>query len=169
VAGYGTDNDFNAWLTASGYQLPDGSPTASALRSRASRWLDATFADMFTGRPADPVTQERAWPRIGATAFGQPIGESDIPLAVIHASFAAAYQEARKPGLLDAIEDQRGAVKRRKVDDLEIEYQDRKESDKLLAAEGLQAPALRLYVVEGLLAPLLKKSVTSLGSFIYSI
>jgi hypothetical protein len=164
MAGYGDDATFTAWLASSGYVLPvvAGTPSKEALRQRGSDWVDGEHAALWTGTPTQGINQERAWPRTGATAFGAPIPDDLIPPAVIHASFAAAYQEALSPGLLATALTDASRVKRQKVDVIEVEYADPPEG-----SDGIAR--MRLNAVSGLLAPLLKKSSTALGAFIYSV
>ncbi|MEO1948486.1 DnaT-like ssDNA-binding protein [Thioclava sp.] len=95
---YGTDAGLTTWLDANGYTLP-GSLTAAVLRQRASAYIDGLYGPRFTGRPAD-VTQADAWPRTGATAWGQSLADDVTPAAVENATYAAAYAEAGSPGML---------------------------------------------------------------------
>jgi hypothetical protein len=152
MAGYGTDEGFTAWRTANGHgNLPAG-VTAAAMRERGSSYIDGTYGPRFSGVPTGGFEQERAWPRTGATAYGQEIGASVIPSAVVNASYAAAWQEASQPGSLSVTGSAATAVKREKVEGaVEVEYQAQKEG---LTAESL-TPVLT--TVEGLLAPFLTR------------
>lgn len=167
MAGYGDDAGFTAWLAGEGYTLPAGSPTAAVLRQRGSRYIDATYGARFSGRPAGGIAQERAWPRIGAVAgpaiaYGSqvtPIPEDVVPIAVIEASYHAAWQEATSPGsLLGSVVSGSGLVKREKVDGaVEVEYAVSEATD-LASASRVIIPT-----VEGLLSPLLIPDVPLLG------
>lgn len=121
MAGYGSDEGLAAWATANGYTLPD-SPSPAVLRQRGSDYVDGLYGARFPGYPTDGVEQERAWPRDGATVFGASIGDTVIPVAVINASYAAAYYEALNPGKLSVVTSPTARVKRRKVDVIETEF-----------------------------------------------
>lgn len=150
MAGYGTDDGFTAWRTANGHgNLPAG-VTAAAMRERGSAYIDGTYGSRFAGVPTGGFAQERAWPRTGATAYGQEIGASVIPSAVVNASYAAAWQEASSPGSLSVAGSEATRVKREKVEGaVEVEYQ--ASSGEFSAAS--MTPVLT--TVEGLLAPFL--------------
>lgn len=151
MAGYGSDSGFADWLTENGYTLPVGSPSAAVLRNRGAAYTDGVYGARFSGIPTGGFAQERAWPRTGAYAYGQPIGDSIIPDAVIKASYAAAWQEASSPGSLSASGSEASRVKREKVEGaVEVEYQ---ASSGSFSASSL---VTLLTDVEGLLAPFLK-------------
>lgn len=116
MAGYGDDSGFQTWLTENGYTLPGGSLSAEVLRNRGAGYIDAVYGARFSGILIGGFAQERAWPRTGAYAFGQPIGDGIIPDAVIKASDAAAWQEASSPGSLSGVGSAATAVKREKVE-----------------------------------------------------
>jgi hypothetical protein len=94
--------------------------------------------------------QERAYPRIGATAYGSAIASDVIPTAVIHASYAAGWHEANNLGSLQIAVTASGLVRREKIDSIETEY---------FAGTGdVTADAtVRLSIVEGLVAPFLTR------------
>ena len=151
MAGYGDDTKFNAWLGLNGYSLPAGAPAPAILRQRGSAYIDATYGARFIGQPTGGYEQERAWPRTGAYPIGAvlPIPDNVIPIAVEQASYEAAYYEAVNPGSLVVGGSLSGAVKREKVDVIEVEYQTSSNTDFALM-NGLMITA-----VEGLLAPFL--------------
>lgn len=154
MAGYGDDAGFTAWLTENGYTLPVGAPTATVLRNRGAGYIDGVYGSRFSGIPTGGFAQERAWPRTGAYAYGQPIGDSIVPDAVIKASYAAAWQEASAPGSLSASGSAASQVKREKVEGIEVEYQTN-------SAEWSASSMVTLLTdVEGLLAPFLAPVVT---------
>lgn len=148
MAGYGSDEGLTAWLAENGHTLPEGAPSEAVLRQRGSSFLDATYGGRFPGSPTDGITQDRAWPRTGAEAYGTAIADDVIPNAVIEASYAAAFYEAQNPGGLAVVATPGQAVKREKVGSIEVEYQ---------SGEGsaLEAATPMLLAVEGLLAPFL--------------
>jgi len=146
MAGYGTDQGFTTWAADNGLPMPLSAPTPAVLRQRGSQYLDGVYGSRFSGAPTVGFEQERAWPRVGACAHGQAIPSDIVPVAIEHASYFAAYQEAVSPGSLSVAASTSGAVKREKVDALEVEY---------VAGSGdAVADALvRISAVEGLLAP----------------
>lgn len=155
---YGSDSAFTAWLALNGLTLPAGAPDAAILRQRGSQYVDGVYGSRFWGIPTLGIAQERAWPRTGAKAYGQAIPDDTIPVAVEQASYAAAHQEAIKPGSLSISAAATGAVKRKKIGPIEKEFF---EGSGDVVADG----TLKLSAVEGLLAPYLKPetSLASLG------
>lgn len=158
MAGYGDDTLFAAWLASNGYTLPSGAPAPAVLRQRGSDYLDALFnapfdpkAPRFSGYPTDPLTQERAWPRTGATAYGSAIASDTIPTAIINASYAAGWHEANNLGSLAIAATASGVVKREKMDVIETEY--------FAGTGNVSADAtVRISTVEGLVAPFLTRA-----------
>lgn len=148
MAGYGDDAKFNAWMASNGYSLPDGGVAVAVLRQRGSDYIDGLYGSRFSGQPAGGFEQERAWPRVGACAHGQPIPSDVVPVAIEQASYHAAYQEAVSSGSLSVAASTSGTVKREKVDVLEVEY---------VAGSGdaVADATIRLSAVEGLLTPFL--------------
>lgn len=146
MAGYGEDNGFTAWLADNGLTMPEGALAVAVLRQRGSSYIDGLYGPKFSGQPTGGLAQERAWPRTGAEAFGQSIPTDTIPNAVIQASYAAAYQEAIRPGSLSVAVTAAGTLKRKKIGPLEKEYF---EGSGDVVADGI----LKLSAVEGLLAP----------------
>lgn len=151
MAGYGTDDGFTSWLAANGHSLAVTAPSKAVLREKGSAYIDGTYGPRFSGVPTGGFEQERAWPRTGATAYGQEIGPDVIPSAVVNASYAAAWQEASSPGTLSVTGSEASRVKREKVEGaVEVEYQ---------AISGdFSAASMTpiLTAVEGLLSPFLK-------------
>lgn len=145
---YGDDSGLTAWLAANGYTLPAGAPAPAVLRQRGSAYIDGLYGQRFVGVPADGYFQERAWPRIGTCVQGRAIPPDLVPLAIEHASYAAAYQEAIKPGSLSVSASQGGALKRKKIDTIEKEYFEG-------SGNAVADATLKLSAVEGLLAPFL--------------
>ncbi len=149
MAGYGTDDQFQQWLTDNGYTLPDDAPSLAVLRQRGSLYIDAVYGDRFIGRIAT-FDQERAWPRIGASLRGTAIPSDVIPQAVIYASFYAAYEEAVNPGSLNNSGSSSSAIVREKVGDLEVQYANA-QSD---GTAAFLTPLIS--TVDGMLAPYLR-------------
>lgn len=145
---YGTDEGLAAWLVGNGYVLPPSAPAPAVLRQRGSAYIDGLYGADFSGVPTGGFAQERAWPRVGAEAYGQPIPSDMTPVAIEHASYAAAHQEAIKPGSLSISASQGGALKRKKIDTIEKEYFEG-------SGDAVADATLKLSAVEGLLAPFL--------------
>ncbi len=153
MAGYGSDEAFEAWATAAGHELPDGQ--LSAARQRGSTYIDALYGDRFTGAPTAGVDQDRAWPRTGASAYGSALASDLVPARVVNASYEAALIELRAPGSLTIVTDPAKRVKRQKVDTIEREFFEPGDID------GGGAPVSS--VIEGLLAPLLAVEAPGIG------
>lgn len=146
MAGYGSDTGFQDWLAENGHALPEGALAPAILRQRGSQYIDGLYGSRFSGQPAEGFAQERAWPRSGAYVHGQSIPTDVIPVAVEQAAYAAAFQEALKPGSLSVSAMSAGALKRKKIDVLEKEYFEG-------SGDAVADNTLRLSAVEGLLAP----------------
>lgn len=146
MAGYGTDAAFEDWMADNGLTMPLNAPTPAVLRRRGSVYIDGLYEARLPGSRAGGFAQERAQPRTGATFNGEAIPSDVVPVAWEHASYHAAYQEAASPGSLSVAASTSGAVKREKVDSLEVEY---------VAGSGdpVADAMVRISAVEGLLAP----------------
>ena len=125
MAAYGTDQGLTDWLAEQGYVLPGNAPTLAVLRARGSAYVD-TYDAYWTGQRAGGVLQEQTWPRTGATInCATAIPDDVIPLAVISASYRAAWLEAATPGVLaGSVMSPGERVKRQKVDVIEREFFD---------------------------------------------
>lgn len=160
MAGYGTDELFEAFLADNGLTVP-ASPVPAVLRQRGSDYVDALHGPCLAGSPTGGLDQERAWPRLGALAYGAAIPDDTIPAKWVQASYWAAWHEGNNPGTLTVTASASGAVKRRKVDVLETEFF---EGSGNAAADA----TLRISTIEGLVAPFLR-DVTVTGPVIYSV
>lgn len=148
MAGYGTDEGFDTFLTENGYTLPDGAPSNVVLRQRGSDYVDGTYGNQFPGYRTGGYAQERAWARTDAVLrSGETVPDDVIPDAVIKASYHAAYAEALTPGSLATSYTPGTSKVLTKADKIEWEVV----GD--ASAEG--AMVMRLSAVEGLLAPFL--------------
>lgn len=146
MAGYGTDQGFTDWLITNGHVLPENAPAPAILRQRGSQYIDGLYGSRFSGLPTGGCAQDRAWPRSDASAHGQEIPADVIPVAVEEAAYAAALQEAIKPGSLSVTATSAGSLKRKKIDVIEKEYFEG-------SGDALADNTLRLSAVEGLLTP----------------
>ena len=149
MAGYGDDGGFNTWLSDNGYSLPAEAPAPAVLRNRGSQYIDAVYSSRFLGSVVDPA-QERQWPRENAIVNGKLMPSDVVPVAVINASYQAAWQEATNPGSLTVVGSASGAVVREKVGSLEVQYANAQ-------SDGTAASITPLIsIVDGMLAPFLK-------------
>jgi len=148
MAGYGSDNALKAYWDAAGYTYAADAPFA-ALRQRGSAYIDGTYGLRFPGQPTGGIAQEREWPRTGATAYGAALASGLIPERVEQASYEAAYIELKKPGSLTISFDPAKKVKRQKVEGIEREFFEPRDTGNIFAPN---APVST--IIEGLLAPL---------------
>lgn len=124
MAGYGTNEGFTAYAEAAGYVIPGGTTDAqkNAARQRGALFIDR-YEPRFSGSRAGGYVQERAWPRTGAsTYYGEPVPSDVVPVAIVNASYEAAFLELTNPGSLSPVVTGSATVKREKVGSLEVEY-----------------------------------------------
>ncbi len=163
MAGYGDDNAFTAWLATNGFSLPPGAPAVAVLRQRGSAYLDGLYGARFPGAPSGGFSQERAWPRTGAVAYGQPIPENIIPAAIEQASYFAALREAQQPGSLAATVTPGRQVKREKVEGaVEREFFE-------AGSDAASNATPVLTAVDGLVAPYLAPSDLGAGFAVWAV
>lgn len=151
MAGYGTDDQLETWLADNGYTLPDDAPAPAVLRQRGSQYIDAVYGDRFIGNMVT-FDQERAWPRTGAAMRGVSIPSDAIPLAVVHASFFAAFEDAGNPGSLSATGSVSAGIVREKVGELEVQYAGAESDGTATSITPL------ISIVDGMLAPYLRNT-----------
>ncbi|MFK0273658.1 DnaT-like ssDNA-binding protein [Ensifer sp. NPDC090286] len=157
MAGYGDNDGFTAYATAAGYVFPDGTTDAqkTAARQRGSLVIDR-YEPRFSGRRIGGYAQERAWPRTGAqTYYGEAIPSAEVPVAIINASYEAAFLELTNPGSLSPVVTGTSTVKREKVGQIEVEYATSPSGD-IDYAVALTTPVVT--VVEGILWPFVMAS-----------
>lgn len=154
MAGYGDNAGFTAYAEAAGYVIPDGTGDAqiTAARQRGSLVIDR-YEPKFSGKRTGGYAQERAWPRTGATTYyGEAIPDNTVPVAIINASYEAAFLELTNPGSLSPVVTGSSTVRREKVGALEVEYN----SSSSMSAEDLVKLATPVVTaIEGLLWPFL--------------
>lgn len=154
MAGYGDDNGFKAYAQNAGYVLPGGTtdPQIASARQRGALVIDR-FEQRFSGTRTGGFQQERAWPRTGAaTHWGEAIPADVIPVAIVNASYEAAFLELVNPGSLSPVVTGSGQVKREKVGPIEVEYQSGSSS----SAEDVAAFATPIVTaINGMLWPFL--------------
>ncbi|MGK9264663.1 hypothetical protein KXS15_27550 [Sinorhizobium meliloti] len=154
MAGYGENAGFTSYAEAAGYVFPDGTTDAqkTAARQRGSLVIDR-YEPKFSGRRTGGYAQERAWPRTGATTYyGEEIPSTEIPVAIINASYEAAFLELTNPGSLSPVVTGSSAVKREKIGQIEVEYSVSTSTD-VADLVALATPVVT--TIEGLLWPFL--------------
>ncbi|TQX91312.1 hypothetical protein EQW76_00835 [Rhizobium sp. rho-13.1] len=154
MAGYGSNDGFRAYATDAGYVVPDGTSDAqiAAARQRGALVIDR-YEAKFSGQRTGGFAQDRAWGRTGArTYYGEAIPDGLIPVAIINASYEAAFLELTNPGSLSPVVTGSSTVKREKIGQLEIEYA----ASSSTSIDDLVAMATPVVtIIEGLLWPFL--------------
>ncbi|PND29064.1 DnaT-like ssDNA-binding protein [Sinorhizobium sp. M4_45] len=154
MAGYGTNDGFTSYATEAGYVFPDGTTDEqkTAARQRGSLVIDR-YEPKFSGRRTGGYAQERAWPRTGATTYyGEEIPSNETPVAIINASYEAAFLELTNQGSLSPVVTGSQTVKREKIGQLEVEYSTSSSTD-IDNLVSLATPVVT--TIEGLLWPFL--------------
>lgn len=160
---YGTVAAADVYHTARANTAWAGDDVAKqAALVRASAYIDGKYQQqnncgrwesMFSGAKTGGRAQELQWPRTGATDNeGAVIAPDEVPSEIERATFEAAIRELTSPGSLSPDYVASEAIKRQKVDVLEIEYQ--------TAADTSGGVPTRpvLTVVDELVAPLLRST-----------
>lgn len=123
MAGYGDDQTFTNWLAAQGLALPANHKPPAVLREIGSTYIDAAYEPrLFCSQRADPFTQGRAWPRIGAQLGGRDIPPDLVPVPWINASYRAAWLDATQAGWAQSGLDPSRMTKREKAGQVEREF-----------------------------------------------
>lgn len=152
---YGNAADFVSYHEDRGRDIPGSwSDTGiSAALLVASEWLDASYADSWVGYPTGGYSQERLWPRSAAYTNTSPsytFTDDEIPLAVVSATYEAAYRELTTPGTLGA-DFTPGKYKSVKIDGaVQVEY-----ASMFSAGEA----QIQMPVLAGLMNPLLTTGI----------
>lgn len=156
MAGYGSNDEFRSYATGAGYVIPEGTSDAdiAAARQRGSIVIDR-YEIRFSGSRAGGFGQERAWPRNGATTYyGEEIPSNVIPAAIVSASYEAAFLELTNPGSLLPVITPGASLKREKIGQLEVEYQDTVSGATVDDLVRLATPVVS--IIEGLLSLFLR-------------
>ncbi|WP_426126315.1 DnaT-like ssDNA-binding protein [Pararhizobium sp. PWRC1-1] len=154
MAGYGDNEGFTAYAEAAGYVIPDGTEETAitAARQRGSLVIDR-YERFFSGTRTGGYQQERAWGRKGAsTYYGEAIPTGEIPVAIVNASYEAAFLELTNPGSLSPVVTGSSTVKREKIGQLEVEYA-ASSSTSIADLVAMATPVVT--TIEGLLWPFL--------------
>ncbi|MDW2775252.1 DnaT-like ssDNA-binding protein [Pseudomonas sp. BEA3.1] len=158
---YGSVAGADAYHTARANAAWTGSDDAKqAALIRASAYIDGKYQQqnscgrwesMFSGSKTGGRGQELQWPRTGASDNeGATIPSSEVPAEIEKATYEAALRELVTPGSLSPDYVAAEAIKRQKVDVLEIEYQ--------ASTDGGVPTRPVLTVVDELVAPLLRSN-----------
>ena len=141
---YGTVEGADTYHEARANAAWTGSNDAKAAALlRASDWIDGAYGPRFVGTPVG----DAEWPRSGAVdSRGVTLPDDEVPTRVENATYEAALRELTSPGSLAPDFVAAAAVKREKVDVVEVEY-----SGAFTAADARPVVG----VVEHWLAPLL--------------
>lgn len=126
---------------------------------RASAYIDGKYQfqnacgrweSLFPGVKTGGRAQTLQWPRTGATDNeNSTIPPDEVPVEIEQATYEAALREIVTPGSLSPDYVASGAIKRQKVDVLEIEYQ-------TAAADAGAVPTRPVItVIDEMIAPLL--------------
>lgn len=86
---------------------------------RATDYIEQAYSQNFYGLRVNS-TQALSWPRYGVTLNGYSVSSDTIPQAIINATAELAYRAAQGNLAPDLTQ----AIKREKVDVLEVEYMD---------------------------------------------
>lgn len=161
MAGYGTDAEFQSWLTNNGFVLPVDAPNLAVLRQRGSDYVDATYASrLLCTQPTGGIEQERAWPRVGGAW-----PDDAIPSAWVRASYRAAFLDAQNPGSLWTTTNPNARIKRQKVDGaVEREFFDNGAS-----ASGNGSGAVVDSIIDGIVGPYLCSEEDHSGLFLRAV
>lgn len=160
---YGTVTEADAYHAARGNTAWTGDNTVkTAALVRASDYIDGRYRcrlpsgrwqSMFTGEKTGGRTQEREWPRTGATDYeGNEIPSDEVPIEVEHAAYEAALRELTSPGSLSPDYVPSQLVTKEKVDVIEVTY-----SEPQPSVDGSMPNRPVITAVDEILAPLLRK------------
>lgn len=117
MAGYGSDEEFQAWLASQGFVIPPGSPCAETLRQIGADYVDAAYGHLLMcSQKTGGWEQERQWPRAGHRIGGELLPDDLIPLAWVNASYRAGYLQATNPGWATGTVDPNRITQTEKVD-----------------------------------------------------
>lgn len=136
---YGSDSDFQAWLTAQGLTLPVGA-NLTALRTIGSAYVDGAYEHRLScSRRAGGYMQDLAWPRASHYLNGQELPPDFIPPGWVNASYRAGYLEATNPGWATGSTNPNRVTKREKADVIEREFFAASDTAQADVAAGMNA------------------------------
>ena len=122
--GYGTNEDFQAYIASMGLVLPVGA-NLDALRTVGSAYVDGAYEHRLScSSRAGGFQQLLAWPRASHYLNGKELPQDFIPPGWVQASYRAAYLQATQAGWATNSTDPNRKTKREQVDTIEREYFD---------------------------------------------
>ena len=119
--------------------------------TRASAILDSLYESRFHGTRLLGMQQEYSWPRKGRFVQNLLIAENEIPLVVEWATYELALMEMREPGSLIRLREVGERVKRVTIGPITEEYAIQQGS------AGSPIGSV-IFIIEGMMSPLLKRS-----------
>ena len=126
---YATAAELADRAAAYGWTVPS---TASAQEVLLRRAFEAMNALKWKGSRTHGIAQAGAWPRAGAYVDGELLPDDSIPAAIKYGQMALAAEIHADD--LSPPEERKGAVVREKVDVLEVEYAEVKNTGRLMRA-----------------------------------
>lgn len=157
---YGSDSDFQEWLTAQGLTLPAGA-NLTALRTIGSAYVDGAYEHRLScSSRASGYLQDSAWPRRNHYFNGQELPHDFIPPAWVNAAYRAAYLEATNQGWATGSVNPNRVTKREKVDVIEREFFAASDTAQADVSAGMPADGM----INGLVQPWLCSKTRSLDS-----
>lgn len=168
---YGTLEAADTYHQSRGNAAWTGTDTAkTAALVRASDYVDSlsqrqvspgVYEQVFGGTRTGGRSQARVWPRTGAyDSDGNAIPSDSVPVEVEFATYEAALRELVSPGSLAPDYVPAQAVKREKVDVLEVEYAT------AVTAGGVSPTSPVIAAVWAYLAPLIGARAGAWGAFV---
>lgn len=137
---YHDDRGNSAWAALT-------EPAKESALTRGSDYVDQRYrerlasgkwASMFSGVRTDGRSQDREWPRTGATDYeGSEIGTSETPTEVENATYEAALREAAEPGSLSPDYTMTGQVTQETVGPITVKYAD---TSSMKMPKGIETP-----------------------------
>lgn len=150
MAGYGSDEEFQAWLASQGFVLPPGSPCAGTLRQIGADYVDSAYGHLLMcSQKTGGWNQEREWPRTGHRINGELVPDDLIPQPWVNASYRAGYLQATIPGWATRSVDSTRQTRREKVDVIEREFFSAEEAAGSSVAPGMPSDA----AINGMVLP----------------
>lgn len=161
MAAYGSDSDFQAWLTAQGLTLPAGA-NLTALRTIGSAYIDGAYEHRLScSSRAGGFQQLLAWPRASHYLNGQELPHDFIPPAWVNAAYRAAYLEGSSPGWATGSVNPNRVTKSEQVDVIRREFFG---ANELVGTADVAAGMPADGMINGMVQPWLCSKVRSLDS-----
>lgn len=157
---YGTTAAFKTYQTDRGRTVlaswTDAMIAAALLV--ASEWLDAAYANLWSGVQTAGYAQDRQWPRTGAvtnTPDAYAFGTTEIPVQVPSATYEAAFRQMTSPGSLSVDFTPSKFLEARVEGAITVKY-----NNTIISASDVQT---QIGVIQSLMYPLIDPAAT--GSY----